>query len=248
MLFSVHISFFYVKERFQYLNRVINEINGYDYTTDIFIHTNRMFSKSELPEYKNGKIEIIVHHDLLDPYFLTWKHRSLMRDQMKMYDVFMYVEDDILISNKSIEYWLQNKDVLIKHGYNLGFMRIEIDDSGKQYTSDIYNGEHLSEIVEIENRNYVVNDIRWAYCGFWIYDKKEFERFVNLRHVYKLKWKYKGGIREKAAMGMSSFYKSTVIPLDDNQMHIGSKVYHLPNNYIKTGQLNTYINILQNIS
>jgi hypothetical protein len=55
--------------------------------------------------YTNGCIKII-YHDLsnIDPFYLTWKCRKLLKQQKNDYDVFMYIEDDILVPSKAIKY------------------------------------------------------------------------------------------------------------------------------------------------
>ena len=36
----------------------------------------------------------------------------------------MYIEDDILVQKKAIEYWEKYNEKLIEFNYNLGFLRI----------------------------------------------------------------------------------------------------------------------------
>ena len=57
-----NIVFFYNENRFKYLNKIIEETNNYQYETDIFIHTNNLFSKDLLNTYKNGNINIIYYN------------------------------------------------------------------------------------------------------------------------------------------------------------------------------------------
>ena len=131
----VHISFFYSRGRFKYLTEVIREIGSYDYETDIYVHTNRNFSKHILGEYTNGKLEIVVHKLPKGPFYLTWAHRDLMLSQRDQYDVFMYIEDDIRVPKAAISYWLNYKDRLLEIDLNLGFLRIEIDRDGIERTT-----------------------------------------------------------------------------------------------------------------
>ena len=84
-----------------------------------------------------GVIKIIIHNlKNEDPHKLTWKHRSYMIKDKLNYDIFMYIEDDILVRNETILYWLKHKDILLSKNYNLGFLRIERDNSGYEYTPD----------------------------------------------------------------------------------------------------------------
>ena len=232
MKITKHITFFYIEERIQYLNKIIHETNNYKYHTDIFIHTNTFdWNMSLLHTYTNGNIQMVLH-DLTNehPYYLTWKCRDLLYNQRNDYDIFMYVEDDILVLSATIDYWVEHNEFLIKHNFNLGFLRVEIKDSdGEEYTTDVHSLRKVSEEYCENHRN--------PYCAFWIYNKNEFNKYTNDIH-YDLRNVEACGIRETAAFGLSAlfidglgWYKGTLIPLINGKLDDRCKVYHLPNNY-----------------
>jgi hypothetical protein len=239
MKITLHISFFYISERIKYINRIIDETNTYRYNTDIFIHTNKNISPGQFNDYKNGTLTIIVH-DLsnINPYYLTWKCRDLLAQQKNEYDIFMYIEDDILVPGKALEYWLQYNEQLIEKNYNLGFVRIETSD-GKEYITDLY-AEKLNKMIDIDGVSYCVND-KNPYCAFWIYNKSEFNKFVASKYYDINTIGY--GIRESSAVGLhgnhTKWYTNTVIPFIDDRLHNSCKIYHMPNNYINDGKFAT---------
>jgi len=219
--------------RCKYINRIIKKADDYNYATDIFIHTNKHdLSPGDFNDYTNGSLNIISH-DLngIHPYYLTWKCRDLLRQQKDDYDVFMYVEDDILIPEDAIEYWLRYNKKLIAANYNLGFLRIEIQD-GEEYLTDLQS--KLNTIIYLDGDPYVINNIN-PYCAFWIYSKEEFHRFLN--HPYYDIDNIEGyHVREKSAIGLhgehSSFYKGTLIPIIHGRLDKNCRVYHMTNNYV----------------
>ena len=241
MKITTHMTFYNsisLRYRFNYINRIIKEICNYPYETDLYIHTNEVFSRKFLIENTNGKIEII-HHDFSnkehDPYYLAWSCRSLLKEQKNDYDIFIYIEDDILIPCESLKYWLEHKDELIKNNYNLGFVRIETDAYNNEYLGDLHNTLKLENSLVMSGKKYIINDVN-PYCGSWIYDKKEFNVFLNSLYYHgngNIPYIY--GIREGSAIGMNGFgmniYKNTLIPLDieNKELHPGCKIYHLEN-------------------
>ena len=250
MKITKHITFFYIEERIQYLNKIIHETNNYKYHTDIFIHTNTFdWNMSLLNKYTNGNIQMVLH-DLTNenPFYLAWKCRDLLYNQRNDYDIFMYIEDDILVPWISIQYWLEHNEFLIEHNLNLGFLRIEINDTdGEEYTTDVHK---LDTYIELD-KEYCINNNN-PYCAFWIYNNKEFNRFVNSKY-YNLKSTdiSQSYIREMSAIGLHAhmsdwykgilipfWYKGTVIPLIDGKLDNRCKIYHLPNNY--TNNPHTY--------
>jgi len=244
MIIVTHICFFYIKERISYLNRIIHETNKYKYTTDIFIHTNEIFSDKYLDKYTNGKIWI-VYHDLTNehPFYLSWKCRDLLKKQKDDYDIFMYIEDDILVPHNTLEYWLKYNEKMIEMNYNIGFVRIEIDKNNIEFMTDIHNVQ-FNKSIELNGEKYCINDIN-PYCAFWIYNKKEFHKFVNSKY-YNINNILRIGfypIRESSAIGLHGFgtnwYKNTIIPMKDGKLINDCKIYHMPNNYINNNNLLT---------
>ena len=234
MKITTHITFFYLESRIQYLNRIIDETNKYEYTTDIFIHTNKQdLDPTTFHEYTNGRLEIIFH-DLtdIDPFRLAWKCRSLLQQQKDEYDIFMYIEDDILVPYKAIKYWFRHKQKMKEVNCNLGFLRIEVDDNA-EYATDLT--EQLETITKFDNEPpfCVVNN---PYCAFWIYDKEEFHRFVSSEY-YDVNNIRGYNTREQSAIGLhgiyTNWYGATLIPVcEGNTMLVEDcKIYHMPNNY-----------------
>jgi hypothetical protein len=236
MKITLHISFYYISDRIKYLNSIINEINNnYKLETDVFIHTNNInFSINNLNNYTNGQIKII-YHDLskFHPFYLTWLCRALLYKQQNDYDIFMYIEDDILVPFKAVNYWLNYNEKLIENNYNLGFVRIEVSNN-QEYITDLH-GEYLDKCIEFDNTKYVINN-KNPYCAFWIYNKNEFKRFIASKYfnIQNIPGDY--GIREKSAIGLHGnrnyWYKNTLIPLVNNKLYEGCKIYHIPNNYV----------------
>lgn len=238
MKITKHISFFYLESRTKYINQIIQETNKYVYQTDVFIHTNNAeLTLESFVAYTNGILTIVLH-DLtnVDPFYLTWMSRGLMSAQKDDYDIFMYIEDDILVPNTAILYWLENSEKLIHHNYNLGFVRIEVEDD-EEYITDLYGyGERMDTILSLDGSLYCVNN-KNPYCAFWIYTRAEFNKFVSSAH-YNLhnNTNCNYGIRERSAIGLHGtgmqWYKDTLIPIVDNTLTNQCKIFHLPNNYV----------------
>jgi hypothetical protein len=240
MKITKHLTFYYVESRMCYINNIIDETNTYEYQTDIYIHTNNPdLHENMFHTYTNGHLEL-MYHDLSndwDPFFLTWKCRYFLQKQKNDYDVFMYMEGDILIPFKAIRYWLTYNEKLIGMNYNLGFLRIEMKEN-IEYITDLH-GVQFDTIIEIDGNKYCVNNIN-PYCAFWIYNKKEFHRFVN--SVYYNICNIRGyGVPESSAVGLhglwTHWYKNTLIPIINNKLIDDCKIYHLPNNFTLTNDL-----------
>jgi hypothetical protein len=234
MRITKHITFFFREDRIEYINRIICETNTYKHSTDIFIHTNeKTLRKDMLSEYINGTLTIISHDfSQRHPHYLTWSCRGLMRDQRDEYDIFIYIEDDILVPRKAIDYWLERNEELISLGYNLGFVRIEME-GDIEYMTDLL-GETYDTVLELNGKPYCLNNIN-PYCAFWIYNKSEFTKFVESPY-YHIENIHGYDERAASAIGLhgtsTPWYKGTVIPLKENKLIGDCRLYHMPNNYV----------------
>ena len=157
MKIAKHITFYYTEQtkyRINYINKIIHACESYMYTTDLFIHINVQIDiLVNLIRYNNGNISII-YHDISNenPWLLPTKCRSLLKLQKDYYDIFMYIEDDILVPKEALEYWLEYKDKIIPHNYNLGFFRIEVDSQNQQYCTDNATSPNNSITSKLTNK------------------------------------------------------------------------------------------------
>tara|TARA_B100000900_G_scaffold396211_1_gene395297 strand:- start:944 stop:1786 length:843 start_codon:yes stop_codon:yes gene_type:complete len=234
MKLAVHICSFNGKDyqkRFIYLKKIVKNYFAISKKIKIFIHTNKISEK-----YKIKNIEYIAH-DLKNenPFYLSWKCRSLIEKQKMKFDYFIYSEDDILFSKHNFKYWLNYKKICIKNNLNLGFLRTESKNK-KIFSTDLIN--QINFKMMIEGKMFAVNNIN-NYCAFWIYDRKELNKFIKT-NFWKFKWKGKNihafyGIREMSAVGWHGKnmfrYIATVIPLVNKKLHSSCFIKHLSNNH-----------------
>ena len=234
MNLAVHICSFNGKDyhkRFLFLKKIVKNYFEISKKVKIFIHTNKI-SK----EYKLKNIKYIVYNlKKENPFYLSWKCRPLIEKQKLKFDYFIYSEDDILFSKKNFKYWLNYKNICIKNNFNLGFLRTE-NKNRKLFSTDLI--KQIKFQMLINNIKFAVNNVN-NYCAFWIYDKKELNKFIKT-NFWRFKWKGKNmyafyGIREMSAVGWHgknmSRYKATVIPLVKKKLHPSCFVKHLSNNH-----------------
>lgn len=231
----VHITFYYIKERIQYLKQVLAAIYQYPFRQiEIVIDTNtKDFELSELVQPpSNINLKKQIHNNLEHSFLLTWQHRYQMEPRIDKFDYFMYIEDDIVVSAEVIKCWHKESIRLYPLGYLSGFLRIETNANNIIVSTDQYKKTSLKDIVNINGRYYYRPPN--PYHGFWIYSQNQMKDFINSPC-----WKdgnYKNwGIRERAAAGMMWIKNTkhiTLIPLSCLlKVQNDVLVYHTPNNY-----------------
>tara|TARA_A100001015_G_scaffold317565_1_gene434905 strand:+ start:853 stop:1617 length:765 start_codon:yes stop_codon:yes gene_type:complete len=249
----VNITFFWNKTRIKYLNKIIAEANLYPVKTDIYIHINRDFDPiciKSYANYTNGKVYVEEHKlKNTDKMKLAYEIRHRIKKVIEDYDIFMSIEDDILVPKETISYWLKYHKPISYENYNLGFLRLEIADDNKEYITDL-PGKKFTDTLILDNTKYIINNVN-TFCAMWIYNRKIMKEWINHKYwnpeyipnVKKIDY------RGKAAFGLNgigTWFKDTIIPMDGNKPIEHCKIYHLPNNYVDPENKQSFGTILFN--
>lgn len=242
------ISFYFVKEKYIFLKTIIeNFLKNYN-SFDVIIDTNNEEAieiiKSDFEkEFKNKIIQICLHKKLSHEHFLAWQHRNHILDKIKNYEVFMYIEDDILLPFQNYKNYLEKFEILWPHGIP-SFVRIEFNKNNEMYNVDSFKKTKLTKKNYIKINKHLFVCLDNPYHGFWIMPRKYLEITIN-QNFNKIT-KEKHWIREIAASyGLKpgskpyAFWKSLdfqamgFVEIDEKyQISPLCYSYHLPNKYV----------------
>jgi 2-polyprenyl-3-methyl-5-hydroxy-6-metoxy-1,4-benzoquinol methylase len=96
---------------------------------------------SDISKELGPDIEIKVGLPTKDPWSLPFGHKQLFADRIDEYDLFIYSEDDTLITQQNIDAFLQVTPVLPDNEI-AGFLRYEADADGSRYCSTMHAYYH----------------------------------------------------------------------------------------------------------
>jgi hypothetical protein len=242
----VHIAFHYNNYRVQYLLTVLENFKNYQLSDiHVVIDTNTEETKEKLKDFIAElpfQVNIHCHLDLDHPFSLTWTHRQQMLEHLEDYDIFMYLEDDILIPWAAFEAWLSENEAVYKTGRIRGFLRVENPGGDKLYATD-YTGPMPAPVIWRIGQQYYFEPSR-CYHGCWVYTKKQMKDFIQSsswmnREIFsgddRDRAIFRGDIRASAAAGMMKplqGFHLLVLPINsDGTFPDEVFIYHLPNNY-----------------
>ena len=136
----VVVCFFYNKKKIINLKKTINQISSYKFKKEIIIITNNIDTqqRKKLKSVIDRRIKnfnIYEVKDAPDSNILPWYSINIMKNKYKnkTNTHFMFLEDDILVSNLNIFYWIYFRVILKKYKLVPGFLRYE--KNGKKYFS-----------------------------------------------------------------------------------------------------------------
>src|SRR5947209_4374656 len=101
----------------QYLYKLLREYRSMPYSLDIVVTSN-------IQKQFGSDVDVVVGLPTKDPRSLPFAHRRLFADRVGKYDLFIYSEDDTLITRTNIEAFLAATAVLPAREVP-GFLRVE---------------------------------------------------------------------------------------------------------------------------
>ncbi len=118
-----------------YLEKLLDEYRSMTrFAVDIVVFSN-------IPKDLGPDVEVIVGLPTKDPWSLPFGHKALFAERMQQYDLFIYSEDDTLITERNIDAFVKMTKILPEK-YIAGFLRYEISETGRKYYNDFHNRFH----------------------------------------------------------------------------------------------------------
>ncbi len=117
-----------------YLAYLLNEYRSMPYSTHMVVITN--VAKDLGPD-----VEVVLHQPSGDPWSFPFIHKKILADRLDDYDLFIYSEDDTLISQRNIDAFLAVSEVLPENEI-AGFIRSENLPNGERSFSTVHSHFH----------------------------------------------------------------------------------------------------------
>ena len=114
----------------RYLSRILAEFRAMPYDVDLVVTSN-------LSKAIGDDVEVRVGLPTRDPRSLPFAHKQIFADRRESHDLFIYTEDDILITSRNVSAFLRVTDVLPEDQL-AGFIRSETDPQGGIHFPDVH--------------------------------------------------------------------------------------------------------------
>ena len=118
----------------KYLARLIEEYRSMSFQVDIVVLSN-------IPKQLGPDIEVLVGLPDRNPWSLPFPHKEVFAERIEMYDIFVYSEDDMLITEHNLHAFLEVSAVL-REDEIPGFIRIEQGPDGDLNYPDFHAHFH----------------------------------------------------------------------------------------------------------
>lgn len=134
---------------------------------------------SNVPKCFGQGVEVNIGMPTKDPWSLPFAYKTLFSRLRNDYDLFIYTEDDILITERNIDSFLEVTAVLSDE-YIAGFVRYEMLSNGNKSFPDMHSHFHWDSTSVIR-----VADLTFAHhtnqhSGCFILTRKQLRKAINL--------------------------------------------------------------------
>ncbi|MBU3560435.1 hypothetical protein [Polynucleobacter hallstattensis] len=258
---AIAVTFHYASDRIKYLEKIATQFNSLGNEVFVHIFTNENGVDKMLNIMRAVKqdreLAVNIHTPtyLGHPYLLTWSHFHTFRELFNTDESishFMYLEDDIFITKKNIEYWLRSREALRNNKVIPSFLRYEEKEGSKaMYATDVKTRSSFDSLPKVkESEIYYYLNLPQPYQGMYLLDRELM--YEHLNGPSSIPECTPWGIREKAAAGLTfvnvpkDCHSRNFIGYDFETKCVdpNSLIHHLPNNYVsKMGTLHGKIKV-----
>jgi hypothetical protein len=248
--FEVHIVSHYRADRARELSLVLEGLLGWKncITNVVVTSNNTEYETSGLIGSFKGRFEQLGHRlslnvasNLDNPRHLTWEHKRFIRPWMETAspeeDFFVYIEDDIALSNENVRYFIRNRQRLSSSSLIPGFLRYELKDDEKRLVDVMYPEYWERDRTRKIDGTLYHSCINPYWAGF-ILDlalAREYvaSRSFTMKDSEFVRW----NVQERAAMGLTfehpspHFRSRLVVPIIDGTPDPACLVWHCSNSY-----------------
>jgi len=117
-----------------YLAQLVKQYRSMPFAVDIVVLSN-------LPKEVGSGVEVVVGLPSKNPWSLPFAHKRIFAERLEHYDLFIYSEDDILITERNIRAFLLASEVLPTDEI-AGFLRFETDRNSDVHFADALGAFH----------------------------------------------------------------------------------------------------------
>ena len=244
------VTFFYSYDKLIYLQKALSNLNKFADDVYLYIFTNTRESNEKreiehiLPKYDNISYQILTPNLLGHPYLLTWIHKDVFKHLVKTrpnISYYLYLEDDIYLTQDNIEYYLEGNIKLEKMGFIPSFVRYEIYNSEK-YAIDIIKKQIFNAMPRVQfDDNYAYVNLSYPYQGLYLLSANMMKEYFN-SPAYNPDYNPVWPIREMSTATISFYnvpngYTSRNLVgcnIKNNTVHFDERclIHHLPNKYV----------------
>jgi SAM-dependent methyltransferase len=205
-----------------YLIRLIEEYRSMPFDIDIVVLSN-------LSKQPASDIEVLVGLPSSDPWSLPFPHKKVFAERLESYDLFVYSEDDMLITETNLRAFLEVTAVL-RDDEIAGFIRTEKRSNGSINYPEVHENFHWDPTSLRSRSKYILANFTNEHSACYVLTQAQLRKAIKSGGflVDPHEWKY-DLLCSAATDPYTQCGFTKLIPIS----HLGDfTVQHLSNKYV----------------
>jgi SAM-dependent methyltransferase len=155
----------------RYLKRLIDEYRSMSFEIDIVVMSN--LEKKPAPD-----IETMVGMPNKNPWSLPFLHKKLFVERIEQYDLFLYSEDDMLVTERNLRAFL-DVSMVLQEGEVAGFLRVERDQNSRANYPEIHGFFHWDPASIRSRGKYTLARFTNEHAAFYVLTRRQLQRAIE---------------------------------------------------------------------
>lgn len=155
-----------------YLRRIIAEYRSMTFEVDIVVLSNLH------KELGNDLELLVVDLQGKDSWTLPFEHKRILASRLNDYDLFIYSEDDMLVTERNVRAFLEVSPAL-REDEIAGFMRFEEGQDGEFHFPDVHGPFHWDPKSIRSRGNYTFAFFTNEHSGCYVLTQEQLRRSID---------------------------------------------------------------------
>ena len=212
----------YGTKNIEFLRRIIRKYQLMAMDVDVVV-------VSEGPKDLGAGVKVVVGLPTRNPMSLPFAHKAIFAENADRYDLFVYSEDDIDVSERHIRAFMRVTAELESEEV-AGFIRYEIDEQGVRHLPDVHGWYSWNPHSVRRRGRYTIAKFTNDHAGFYVLTQAHLRKALSSGGFLQTPYKERYGMLETAATDpytRCGFRKVICVSAIEEFL-----VHHLPNRYV----------------
>jgi 2-polyprenyl-3-methyl-5-hydroxy-6-metoxy-1,4-benzoquinol methylase len=158
----------YGYKNFKLLEKVIRQYRNMPFNIDIVVLSDNLKNLGD-------NVETIAGLPTRDKWSLPFAHKKVFAERAHLYDIFIYSEDDIGVTERNISAFLKagkflNEDEIA------GYLRFEIGEKNKRFITDIHGAYHWNPGSVKKRSDKIIAELTNQHSAFYVLTQAQLKK------------------------------------------------------------------------
>ena len=158
------------EKNLEYLKRIIRNYQNMPMDVDVVVFSNQ-------PKDLGDSVKVMVGLPAKDPWSLPFAHKPYFVQHVDQYDLFIYSEDDMEVTEKNIHAFLLATPELASEEI-AGFLRYERDESGNLALPEVHGPFHWKPESVQRRGTYTIAEFTNEHAAFYLLTRDQLQRAI----------------------------------------------------------------------